>query len=102
MKEYDLFVPLYYNDGSPVEARKFQELQNRLLEHFDGLTYFPQPNKGFWKQANITYRDEIVIYRVLATKVRMARRFLLQLKDELKKEFKQENILVVERNVKTL
>jgi hypothetical protein len=27
VKEYDIFVPLFYNDGRPVEAEKFQTLQ---------------------------------------------------------------------------
>ena len=76
MKEYDLFIPLYYNDGTPIEPGRFQNLQSRLLEHFEGLTFFPQPNQGFWKFGNITYRDEIVIYRVLESDVRRARRFL--------------------------
>ncbi len=101
MKEYDIYIPLYYNDQSPVEAKKFQDLQNYLLEHFDGLTYFPQPNEGYWKVGDVTYRDEIVIYRVVA-KLRPARRLLLQLKEELKKAFKQEAILIVERDVKVL
>ena len=60
MKEYDLFIPLYYNDGTPIEAAKLQELQNRLLDQFEGLTYFPQPNQGFWKFGDLSYRDEIV------------------------------------------
>jgi hypothetical protein len=102
VKEYDIFIPLAYNDGSRVEARKFQELQKRLLEHFDGLTFFPQPNKGFWKMGNVTYRDEIIIYRVLSTKERTARRYLSQLKEQLKREFRQEEILIIERDVETL
>ena len=40
----------------------------------------------------MTYRDEIVIYRVIAGRVREARRFLRQLKDELKDDLKQEEI----------
>ena len=102
MKEYDIFIPLYYNDGSPVEARKLQRLQARLLEHFDGLTYFPQPNEGYWKLADITYRDEIAIYRVLTSKFRLARRFLAELKSDLKRDLQQEDILIVERDVETL
>ncbi|HEY8504901.1 MAG TPA: hypothetical protein VIL46_09985 [Gemmataceae bacterium] len=102
MKEYDIFIPLRYNDGSPVEPRKLQELQRRLLDEFDGLTYFPQPNEGFWRMGNVTYRDEIVIYRVLASRVRTARRFLRQLKEELKEEPKQEEILIIARDVETL
>jgi hypothetical protein len=60
VREYDIFVPLYYNDGAPIEAEKFQLLQPTLLDEFEGLTFFPQPNTGFWKMANVTYRDEIV------------------------------------------
>ena len=102
MKEYDIFVPLYFNDGSPIEAVKFQRLQAELLENFEGLTFFPQPNDGFWKLGNVTYRDEIVIYRVLTNRVRSARRFLSKLKQRLKDELQQEEILIIERDVKTL
>ena len=73
-----------------------------MLEHFEGLTFFPQPNEGFWKLGDVTYRDEIVIYRVLTRSARSARRFLSQLKERLKQELKQEEILIVERDVETL
>lgn len=102
MKEYDIFVPLFFNDGSPIEAVKFQRLQAELLENFEGLTFFPQPNEGFWKLGDVTYRDEIVIYRVLTNRVRNARRFLSKLKQRLKKELQQEEILIIERDVETL
>ena len=102
MKEYDLFVPLYYNDGRPVEPQKFQDLQTRLLDQFGGLTFFPQPNEGFWTLAGLTYRDEIVIYRVITSDEQEARRFLSDLKERLKEAFQQEDILIVERDVETL
>ncbi|MCR4415781.1 MAG: hypothetical protein NUV77_25485, partial [Thermoguttaceae bacterium] len=73
MKEFDLFLPLYFNDGSPIEAEKFQELQETLLGQFGGLTFFPQPNKGFWQMGGVTYRDEIVIYRVISPAGRQSR-----------------------------
>ena len=99
MKEYDIFIPLYYNDGTPVESAKFQGLQNRLLERFEGLTYFPQPNQGFWKFGDITYRDEIVIYRVISSDPAGSRDFLAKFKQRLKREFQQEEILIIEREV---
>ena len=46
MKEYDIYLPLHYNDGTAVEASKFQDVQKSLLEQFQGLTFFPQPNQG--------------------------------------------------------
>jgi hypothetical protein len=101
VKEYDVYLPLNYNDGTPVEARKFQELQQRLLAQFGGVTYFPQPNEGLWRFGDVVYKDEIV-YRVLARKNRTARKFLSQLKEELKASFRQEEVLIVERDVETL
>jgi hypothetical protein len=102
VKEYDLFVPLYYNDGTPVEKRKLRQPQLRLLSKFGGLTFFPQPSQGFWTSEDVTYRDEIVIYRVLASQTRTARRFFRQLKEELKRELEQEETLIIERDVETL
>ncbi len=51
--------------------------------------------------AGITYRDEIVVYRVI-TSTEGAREFLEEFKTQLKSEFEQEEILIVERDVDTL
>jgi hypothetical protein len=99
VKEYDIFVPLIYNNGSPVGPAKFQELQGRLLEQFEGLTYFPQANQGYWKFGNVTYRDEIVIYRVISQDSGASREWLGKLKEHLKQEFQQLDILIIEREV---
>ena len=99
MKEFDLFIPLFHNDGTPIDAKLFKILQKRLLDQFEGLTFFPQPNKGFWKMGQITFQDEIVIYRVISDKPSQARRFLSKLKKWILKEFQQEEILIVERKV---
>lgn len=99
MKEYDIFAPLFYNNGLPIEPVKFQELQAGLLEQFEGLTYFPQANQGFWKFGNITYRDEIVIYRVISHDPSASREYLGKLKERLKQEFQQLEILIIERDV---
>ena len=102
MKEFDVLLPLTCNDGTPIEARKFQMVRDWLLEHFDGLLFFPQPNEGWWKQANVTYRDDIVIYRVLSDFSGTTRKLLKKLKRKLLREFQQEEILIVERDVRTL
>jgi hypothetical protein len=75
VKEYEIYVPLRYNDGSPIEARKIANVGERLLGYFHGVTFFPQPNLG---------------------------RLLKRLKEELKKELKQEEILIVEKDAEIL
>jgi len=102
VKEYDIFVPLRYNDGTVIAVDKFQQLQSALLGQFGGLTYFPQANQGFWRLGDLTYRDEIVIYRVISSDPRKAKPFLRALKEQLKVELNQEEILIVERDVNTL
>ena len=52
--------------------------------------------------AGITYRDEIVIYRVITSDAQAARRFWSDLKERLKRDLQQEEILIVERDVETL
>jgi hypothetical protein len=58
VKEYDLFIPLYYNDGRPIEPQKFQDLQQQLLDQFGGLTFFPHPTKvsGRWPESPIAMK----------------------------------------------
>jgi hypothetical protein len=63
------------------------------------LTYFPQANQGFWKFGDITYRDEIVIYRVISQDSVASREYLGKLKQELKQEFQQLDVLIIERDV---
>jgi hypothetical protein len=102
VKEYELYVPLKYNDGSAIEAEKLVRIREQLLEQFGSLTFFPQHNDGFWTMGGVTFRDSIVLYRIVTDKVRPARRFFRTLKEELKRALRQEEIFIVERDVEIL
>ena len=95
MKQVELYFPLRYNDGSPVEPEWIEHVGDRLLETFGGYTFFPQPNKGVWTLGHVTFHDEVVIFRVLTGKVRQPKRFFQGLKKELKRGLQQEEILIV-------
>jgi hypothetical protein len=64
VKEYELYLPLTYNDGSPIESAKLVRIRERLLEQFGSLTFIPQERVGFWKSGRVTYQDRIVVYRI--------------------------------------
>jgi hypothetical protein len=100
--EYDVYLPLTYNDGRPVEPEKIAYLKRRLQDHFGGLTFFPQRTEGLWNVGNVTFRDEIVIVRVLSEEVRRSRAYFRRLKGELKRLFQQGDVLIVERKVEVL
>jgi hypothetical protein len=99
VKEYEVYVPLNYNDGRPIEPHKVEQIGLRLLDNFTGLTFFPQRNQGFWKIGKVTFRDEIVIFRVVSGRVRWARRFMRNLKEDMKRDLKQKDVLIVEKEI---
>jgi hypothetical protein len=101
MREFEVYVPLLYNDGRPVEVDKLTRLKARLVEVFGGLTHFPQENEGLWRIGNFTYRDKIVILRVLSSDVSKAHDFFTCLKAEMLREWGQEDVLIIEREVFT-
>ena len=100
--EYDVYIPLAYNDGTAIEEEKITALKRRLQDRFGGLTFFPQRTEGQWKIGTVSFHDEIVICRILTEEVRRARRYFLHLKKELQEEFQQEQVLIVERKVEVL
>ena len=74
MKEYELYVPLFLNDGTPVSDEFIDRLGQWLVKEFGGCSFFPQPNKGLWKMGDVVFRDQVVIFRVLTRRIRPARR----------------------------
>jgi hypothetical protein len=102
VKEYDVFIPRNYNDGSPVERKKLKKIKKHLADEFEGVTEIHLRKKGWWKMGGITFRDKITIFRVYSARTRQARKYLRELKVHLKKELQQEDILVVEKEAKIL
>ena len=102
MKEYDLYLPLHYNDGRPIDAGEVARFKRILVEEFGGLTHFPQENEGLWKLGGVTFRDQVIILRVLAEDGARARKFFANLRVELMRALEQADVLIVERKVKAL
>jgi ATP-dependent Clp protease ATP-binding subunit ClpA len=102
VREFDLYVPVRYDDGSPVEPDKLARIRTRLVEQFGGLIELRHPIEGLWKIGNTTLRDELIIYRVLTSEAARALLFFTQLKEELKTDLRQDEVLIVTRNVEVL
>jgi hypothetical protein len=99
MREYELYVPLHYNDGRPIESEKLRKLKTRLVQQFGGLTHFPQENEGIWKVGTFTFRDRIVIFRVLDGETPVGETFFERLKEDLKRDWQQNDVLIISREV---
>ena len=102
MKEFDIYVPLFTNQGRRIARQKLTRLKKLLTNCFGGLTYFPQRNEGLWKVGRVTFRDQIVIFRVLSNNPASATKFLKQLKKRIKRDWKQNDVLIIARSVQVL
>src|SRR3954468_2256676 len=81
--EYDLFLPLATNRGRRISPRTLAGIKQELIEEFGGVTDFRHHNEGHWRVGHVTFRDDILIYRVLGESPAQARRFLKRLQEVL-------------------
>ena len=102
MLEYELYVPLHYNDGRRIDPEKLKALKRRLVDKFGGLTHFQQENEGLWKIGDHTFRDRVEILRVLVNDEADARKYFTELKADLTREWEQQDFLIVTRQVSAL
>lgn len=65
MREYDIYIPLIQNDGSPSDPAIIDGIKEELAAAFGGYTYFRQRNEGVWTFGGVTFREEVTIIRVL-------------------------------------
>src|SRR5882762_5246723 len=50
-RRYDLYLPLYYNDGGTIPDVLFEDVERRLLGRFGGVTSQQRdfPLRGIWQ-----------------------------------------------------
>ncbi|HIC91286.1 MAG TPA: hypothetical protein EYP21_04340 [Syntrophaceae bacterium] len=94
MPQYDIYIPLKYNDGRNIEPHKFDLTRQELIKQFGGLTIIPAEGsiEGWWKFGDRIIRDEIKIYRVSATQHDAI--FWQTYKETLRNRFEQEEIFI--------
>ena len=97
-RRYDVFLPLTYNDGRPIEDAKFDRVEHHLLERFSGLTTQQRefPLRGIWEGESRVYMDQVILMTALDFRPRGSDRFLKDLKASLLREFRQVEILITE------
>src|SRR2546421_4160296 len=63
-KRFEILLPLTYNDGTLIEAEKFDQTADELCDHFGGVTQDSVHITGTWKYGGTRYRDDLLRMRV--------------------------------------
>jgi hypothetical protein len=99
IRRIEIFLPLDYNDGRPIEEAKFVRLEDELLAQFGGVTSVQRqfPLRGLWRVKAETFQDRVVIFTVMDFQGKSdfeVIRYLERLKGRLKKKLMQLEILI--------
>jgi hypothetical protein len=51
VRRYEIYLPLFYNDGTSIEPEKFDQVERELVEQFGGVTTVQRqfPLRGVWR-----------------------------------------------------
>jgi hypothetical protein len=99
IRTIEIYLPLDYNDGRPIQESKYVHLEDELLTRFGGVTSIQRqfPLRGLWRSEDRVFQDRVVVFSVLDLEARIELdvfRYLQRLKTRLKKKFAQLEILI--------
>jgi hypothetical protein len=93
----EILVPIFYNNGTNVEAEKYGILFEELVNQFDAVS--SEDNNiinGYWinPQDNKAYADINKVYWIIVPDTEENRQYFVNLQNKLESLFKQESILI--------
>jgi hypothetical protein len=91
----EILLPLRDNEGNPFPRAHFAKVRAELVERFGGVTaHLQAPAQGIWKdeEAGTVDRDEIVVIEVMAES--LERDWWKGYREELRRRFRQEELVV--------
>jgi hypothetical protein len=100
MQEVEIYLPTRHNDGTEVDPAVIERIKATLTKAFGGYTHLNHRNEGAWRIGGVTFFDEVTIVRVLDDG--SADFDLRAFKRQLEAELKQETVLIVSREVRTV
>jgi len=57
---FEIFLPLFHNDFRDVDPIKIKQATDEIVNEFGGCRATEIPLAGFWKDAGVLYKDEVI------------------------------------------
>lgn len=64
MIRYEILLPLFYNDGRPMEPEKFLETDDELIQRFGATSTDTVVVRGRWVYQSTVYQDQLLRVRI--------------------------------------
>lgn len=93
----EILVPIFYNNGTNIEAEKYRILFEELVKQFGAVS--SEDNNvinGYWinPQDNKAYADKNKVYWIIVPDTEENRQYFVNLQNKLESLFNQESILI--------
>ena len=87
MRKYDVYLPLNYNDGEPIESTKITAICDELALTFGAITTSPLPHltKAVGSMVVWSMLIEIMKVEILTSGDKVTKQFLKDFKERLQK-----------------
>jgi hypothetical protein len=94
MELIQIFLPLRDNQGEPFPFLQYEQVKERLLEKFGGVTAFlNSPGEGVWRESPKNFvKDDVVTFEVMSEN--LDRKWWSAYKAELIAGFRQEELVI--------
>ena len=102
MIRFEILLPLFYNDGRPVEPAKFLATDDELVSHFGAISTDTVVVRGQWKYQSVNYSDQLVRVRVDVEETPENSEIMRHIKENLKVRFEQIDIWITAHKVEII
>ncbi len=96
MTKFEIYLPLKHNDGTNIEDKKLEEIQQQLIAVFGAMTLssLSAPLQGKWRYGGVEYTDDIIRIDIIAKEEWDSIQFFKNFKRRLKRNLRQLDILI--------
>jgi len=97
MRKFEIYLPLSYVDGKPIEEEKIRSVRDELVNEFGSFT---TPDRTAWRYDSVGC-VKIMKVEIIIAGNRVPTKFLKDFKKSLKESFQVTDILITTHRVHT-
>jgi len=102
MIRFEILLPLYYNDGRPVEPEQFLATDDELVGLFSATSTDTVTVRGHWKYQSTVFSDQLVRVRVDVEDAPENWESMRRVKESLKARFAQLDIWITAHRIEVV
>src|SRR6266567_3954114 len=102
MIRFEILLPLYYNDGRPIEPQKFVQTDGELVQQFGATSTDTVVVRGRWFYQGTIYHDQLLRVRLDVEDTPDNWQALRGLKEIMKSRFEQLDIWITAHRIEII